>query len=210
MARTGSTTLRRTVYCGYGECIRRRLTTCLLRANQRSFCLVCSQGRCELSVIPHFARCASRVTPSLHFDMKRRRSSPRSSPLIGDDPSRERNDAHSPTTTKVQRASAEPGETHTDDTPSPQTGALKCSLPPTCSGRAKELFFSNVADMERHHATYHTHTCLDTGCGKVFPDARFLTLVSIRSFINYCSILGCNESLRITLWTRILAPNRVS
>jgi len=30
--------------------------------------------------------------------------------------------------------------------------------------------------MERHHATYHTHTCLDAGCGKVFPDARFLTL----------------------------------
>lgn len=143
--------------------------------------------------------------------MKRRRSSPRSSPLIGDDSSKERNDVtQSPTTTKVQRASAEPGETHTDDTPSPHTGALKCSLPPTCSGWGKERFFSNVADMERHHATYHTHTCLDAGCGKVFPDARFLILVSIRLFINYRSILECNESLRITLWTRILAPNRVS
>jgi hypothetical protein len=133
--------------------------------------------------------------------MKRRRSSPRSSPLIGEDPTNESKDAtQNPTTSKVQRASAEPGETHADNTPSSQTGALKCSLPPTCAGRGRELFFSNVADMERHHATYHTHTCLDAGCGKVFPDARFLTLVSSHSFVSFLtrlkiSLLTADHSL---------------
>ncbi|KAF8316626.1 hypothetical protein DL93DRAFT_2056216 [Clavulina sp. PMI_390] len=57
-----------------------------------------------------------------------------------------------------------------------QTGALRCSLPPTCSGYGKELSFKTAADMERHHATYHTHTCLEAGCGTVFPDARYLSL----------------------------------
>lgn len=118
------------------------------------------------------------VTRNSLNDMKRRRSSPRSSPLIGEDLPKQSNGAtQSPISTKVQRASAEPGETHASNTTFLLTGALKCSLPPTCSG-GRELLFNNVADMERHHATYHTHTCLDSGCGKVFPDARFLTLVS--------------------------------
>lgn len=61
----------------------------------------------------------------------------------------------------------------------PHTSALKCTLPPTCAGRGKECYFENVVEMERHHATYHTHACLEGGCGKVFPDARFLNLVSL-------------------------------
>lgn len=123
--------------------------------------------------------------------MKRRRSSPRSTLLTNDPQKAESVDETKPTlsaSNKVQRASAEPdedklGSSHeakTTSVPSaPLTGALKCSLPPTCSGRGKEVFFRSVDDMERHHATYHTHTCLETGCGTVFPDARFLMLVSI-------------------------------
>lgn len=133
--------------------------------------------------------------------MKRRRSSSRSTLVVGEHQSigsgAEGSLAASSgsVSNKVRRESAEPDSTGTpqsheanslsssispssDMADSSQTGALKCSLPPTCSGRGKEVLFKNAADMERHHATYHTHTCLETGCGNVFPDARFLTLVS--------------------------------
>lgn len=116
--------------------------------------------------------------------MKRRRSSARSSILIGDDSvskSSPSSSSQQPSSSKLARASAEPdedgNEAH-DVNPSnaPHTAALKCQLAPTCSGRGNECVFENAADMERHHATYHTHVCLDSGCGKVFPDARFLAL----------------------------------
>lgn len=119
--------------------------------------------------------------------MKRRRSSARSSLLIGDDSVSKSasSSSHSqqPSSSKLARASAEPsedgGEPHDASAgDAPHTGALKCQLAPTCSGRGNECVFESAADMERHHATYHTHVCLDAGCGKVFPDARFLALVS--------------------------------
>lgn len=122
--------------------------------------------------------------------MKRRRSSARSSLLIGDDSTSKSpsssSHAQQPSSSKLARASAEPsedgGEAHDSNNGvgggAPHTGALKCQLAPTCSGRGNECVFESAADMERHHATYHTHVCLDAGCGKVFPDARFLALVS--------------------------------
>lgn len=86
---------------------------------------------------------------------------------------------------KVQRASAEPGEedgatssAQPNEGSSTVTSALRCNLAPTCSGFRREAVFQSAAEMERHYAMYHTHVCNEPGCSKVFPDARFLSLVS--------------------------------
>lgn len=86
-----------------------------------------------------------------------------------------------------------PRTTRTSPKASRGPPSLTCSLPPSCSLPNSPTVLTNSEEMEQHHATYHTHVCTapdpDTSlgvqrsrpreCGKVFPDERFLDLVSV-------------------------------
>ena len=53
-----------------------------------------------------------------------------------------------------------------------------CTLPPTCSHPHKPTKLSSAPEVEEHYGKYHTHVCEHERCRCVFPDARFLDLVS--------------------------------
>ncbi len=81
---------------------------------------------------------------------------------------------------KISRSSAEP---QAEGEEKGQTTALICRLAPTCSGPNRATSFSDAVEMERHYSMYHTHICAAEKCHTVFPDARFLELVSARNSI---------------------------
>ena len=54
--------------------------------------------------------------------------------------------------------------------------AILCNLPPTCQNRPTMI--PNTVELERHYAMYHAHVCAFNNCGCVFPEERFLELVS--------------------------------
>lgn len=80
---------------------------------------------------------------------------------------------------KISRSSAEPQ----DEDEKGHTTALICRLPPTCSGPNRPTYFSDAVEMERHYSMCHTHICAAERCHTVFPDARFLELVSANNSI---------------------------
>ena len=53
-----------------------------------------------------------------------------------------------------------------------------CTLPPTCSYPHKPTLLSSAHEVEDHYTKFHTHVCEHERCMSVFPDARFLELVS--------------------------------
>ena len=53
---------------------------------------------------------------------------------------------------------------------------ILCNLPPTCQSRPTPI--PNTMELERHYAMFHAHVCQFDRCGCVFPEERFLELVS--------------------------------
>lgn len=70
------------------------------------------------------------------------------------------------------------------------TKAISCTLPPTCNPPNPATILPSSKEFEKHYSLYHTHVCTapevkrhatsarEGICGKVFPDARLLDLVS--------------------------------
>lgn len=80
----------------------------------------------------------------------------------------------SPPNAKIRRASVEPS----DQTSPASNPSARCTLPPTCCPPNRASIFGSALEMERHYAMFHTNVCDVPGCKSVFPDARFLELVS--------------------------------
>lgn len=112
--------------------------------------------------------CGHRLSTALFADrmsFKRPRTPTRSSSSDSDSPTLE------PTakSTRTNKSSARP---------------LLCTLPPTCNPpRNQPTHIANSRELETHYATYHAHVCEYQGCGCVFPDAKLLELVSLRSVL---------------------------
>lgn len=91
-------------------------------------------------------------------------------------------------TLKAARTSATP-----PPQPSTSTAAashILCTLPPTCIHRPTSVA---VHELQAHYARHHAHVCELGGCGCVFPDARFLELVS--GSLHFAPSLGAHGAV---------------
>jgi hypothetical protein len=79
---------------------------------------------------------------------------------------------------------AEPTTKHRrqDLLPQLNDAVLTCQLPPTCDHAPVK--FDNVGQLQAHYDRCHVFVCSADACGKVFPDARILDLVSNERYPN--------------------------
>ena len=68
-----------------------------------------------------------------------------------------------------------------------QPHTILCNLPPTCQNRPTPI--QSTIELERHYAKFHAHVCEVNNCGCVFPEERFLELVSMHIFLPFSFFL---------------------